>query len=373
MPTDASTNGTARPAAKVASAAGAAPGVGAGQRVSPANEFSGDGYNLGRTAGKIAKLMGEDQAPKSTDEMDEADFEEAEGEEKIEDENDQIPDDDADDEPEAKDEADDEDAEADDDAEDDEKATKEKPKKKAAPTDDDDDETYLSHFDAGDEDEADGKDEEKGDGKADDKDESDAGDDDSIIPKKIADELDTEYSGVLADAFKSINERTGTQIKKLMEPIKVLAGVLEQQVRVEQLRALSETRSAFASINSEWPELGRVFGESFSGQTKAQQQAFRAVVVRAAKLRSAAVRDPKNPRYISMDTAIKAIVRRDHAGEIAKAEARKKAAEPKQSRNVRFSSGTQREQVKKKKGGAGGVDSLTNAIKEQFGAFLEKD
>ena len=58
---------------------------------------------------------------------------------------------------------------------------------------------------------------------------------------------------------------------------------------------------------------------------------------------------------------------------IAQAEARKKAAEPKQSRNVRFSSGTQREQVKKKKGGAGGVESLTNAIKEQFGEFLEKD
>lgn len=364
MPTDASTNGTARPAAKVASAAGAAPGVGAGQRVSPANEFSGDGHNLSRTAGKLAKLMGEDSAPKSADEMDEADFEEAEGEEKIEDEHDQVPDD----EPEAEPEADAED-EADEPEED---APKQKPKKKAAPTDDDDDETYLSHFDAGDEDEEAG--DEKPEGKADDKDGSDAGDDDdSIIPKKIAEELNTEYSGVLADAFKSINERTGTQIKKLMEPIKVLAGVLEQQVRIEQLRSLAETRSAFASINSEWPELGRVFGESFSGQTKAQQQAFRAVVVRAAKLRSAAVRDPKNPRYISMDTAIKAIVRRDHAGEIAKAEARKKAAEPKQSRNVRFSSGTQREQVKKKKGGAGGVESLTNAIKEQFGAFLEKD
>lgn len=370
MPTDASTNGTARPAAKVASAAGAAPGVGAGQRVSPANEFSGDGHNLSRTAGKIAKLMGEDPAPKSADEMDEADFEEAEGDEKIEDEHDQVPDDEPEPEAEAEDDAE---TEADEPEED---APKEKPKKKAAPTDDDDDETYLSHFDAGDEDEeaGDEKPEGKADDKGDDKGGSDAGDDDdSIIPKKIADELNTEYSGVLADAFKSINERTGTQIKKLMEPIKVLAGVLQQQVRVEQLRSLAETRSAFASINSEWPELGRVFGESFSGQTKAQQQAFRAVVVRAAKLRNAAVRDPKNPRYISMDTAIKAIVRRDHAGEIAKAEARKKAAEPKQSRNVRFSSGTQREQVKKKKGGAGGVESLTNAIKEQFGAFLEKD
>lgn len=366
MAKNASGNGTA---SQVSSAAGAAPaapkGVGNGTRVSPAGEFTGDGHNMKRTEAKIAKILeGGTATEDAGEEMDEADYEAAENEEDAEDEHDQIPD-------ESDEQAESDDDLGEDDAETDEDEKPAKDTKKTGPSDDDDDETYLSQLKEPQEDDS----EESGESKdgAEKDGQADESDDDSIIPLRLSNEIETEYEGTLADTFKAINERTNARFKKFEQPIRVLADVLERQMRVEQLRAIGETRAAFTSINSEWPELARVFGQSFSSQTEAQKQAFRAVVVRAAKLRNAAVSDKKNPRYISMDTAIKTIVRRDHAGLIAKAESKKKAAEPKQSRNVRFVPATQREKVKRSKGGASGIDSLTHAIKDKFGAYLDNE